>query len=327
MNRFYSTFRRVFCFTSSIIAVLLMSFAPKVFSAEAKAPAAALPGPTADPHIAVFGQTFCLYPTTDMPGWNPTSFHGWTSKDLKNWKDEGVILDIPSEIKWAAGEAWAPAIAKKLNRYYFYFSANKNIGVTVSDHPMKGFKDPLGKPLVASGKYPCQAIDPMVFVDDDGAAYLFFGQGKCMAVKLNDDMISYDATAVKEIQLEGFNEGAFVFKRNNIYYLSWSEYDTRDPRYSVAYATSKFPLGPYTKAVGDPILRQSGEIKAAGHHSIVQIPGRDEWLIAYHRFHVPGGDGYNRETCISRLVFDKKGMILPVNLFEPLPDNLISKKP
>lgn len=160
-------------------------------------PVAILPGHTADPHIAVFGDTYCLYPTSDMTGWNPTSFHGWTSRDLKIWKDEGVILDIARDVTWAKGEAWAPAIARKGNQYYFYFSANKSIGVAVSDHPMKGFKDPLGKPLVGQGDYPCQAIDPMVFIDEDKSAYLFFGQGACMAVKLNENMISFDCSSAR----------------------------------------------------------------------------------------------------------------------------------
>ena len=316
-------------FTITAVAIWVASLSCGAFAADehtATAPPPVLPGPTADPHIAVFGSTFCLYPTTDMKGWNPTAFHGWTSKDLKTWKDEGVILDFPSEVKWATGQAWAPAIATKNGKYYFYFSANQNIGVAVSDHPMKSFKDPLGKPLVAKGEYPCQAIDPMVFIDDNGSAYFYFGQGKCMAVKLNDDMISFDHKATKEIELPGFNEGPFVFKRKGVYYMSWSEYDTRDPRYSVAYGTSKSPLGPFERAEGNPILQQKGEIKAAGHHSIVQVPGRDEWVVAYHRFHVPGGDGYNRETCISPLRFDKKGAILPVDIFEAIPNNFFPRK-
>ncbi len=309
-----------------IFAAMLSSAAFAEDAGAAKpAPAAVLPGTTADPHIAVFGTTFCLYPTTDMVGWNPPAFHGWTSKDLKHWKDEGVILDLPRDTTWATGQAWAPAIATKNGKYYFYYSANQNIGVAVSDRPMGPFKDPLGKPLVAKNEYHCQSIDPMVFVDDDGSAYLFFGQGKCMAVKLNADMISFDHQAVKEIELEGYNEGPFVHKRKGIYYLSWSRFDTRDPRYSVAYAISKSPLGPYQKAAEEPILQQKGEIKAAGHHSIVQVPGRDEWVIAYHRFHVPGGDGYHRETCISPLRYDTKGAIIPVNIFEPVPDDFILK--
>jgi beta-xylosidase len=290
-------------------------------------PVAVLPGYTADPHIAVFGDTYCIYPTSDMTGWNPTSFHGWTSRDLKVWKDEGAILDIPRDVSWAKGEAWAPAIARKGYRYYFYFSANKNIGVAVSDHPMKGFKDPLGKPLVGQGDYPCQAIDPMVFIDEDKSAYLFFGQGSCMAVKLNEDMISFDSKAVIEIKLKGYNEGAFMFRHNGTYYLSWSEFDTRDPRYSVSYATSKSPLGPFEKPVGNPILQQQGQIKAAGHHSIVKVPGSEDWVIAYHRFLVPDSASGLRETCLSPLKFDPKGAILPVNVYESIPENFIQKKP
>jgi beta-xylosidase len=299
-----------------LVGVLLATSASTSAAEVIPIPIPVLPGFTADPHIAVFGTTFCLYPTTDMEGWDPKSFHGWTSKDLKTWEDEGVILDIPKDVTWATGQAWAPAIATKNGKYYFYFSANQNIGVAVSDHPMKKFKDPLGKPLVAKGAYPCQVIDPMVFVDEDGTPYLFFGQKKCMAVKLNDDMISYDHTAVKEIPLEGFNEGPFVFKRNGLYYLSWSEYDTRDPRYSVAYATSKSPLGPYEKAVANPILQQKREIKAAGHHSIVKVPGRDQWAVAYHRFLAPQPNGSLRETCISPLRFDREGKILPIDVYE-----------
>ena len=288
-----------------------------------KVPPPVLTGSTADPHLTMFGTTFCIYPTSDMEGWNPTSFHGWTSKDLKTWKDEGPILSITDEVKWATGQAWAPAIATKNGKYYFYFSANMNIGVVVSDHPMKGFKDPLGKPLVTKGAFPCQAIDPMVFVDDDQSAYLYFGQGSCQAVKLNDDMISYEPLEVKKIDLEGYNEGAFVFKRKGIYYLSWSEYDTRDPRYSVAYATSKHPLGPYEKAKTNPILQQRGEVKAAGHHSILQLPRSDYWVVAYHRFIVPHRSGALRETCISPLRFDHDGAIHPVNVYEPVTAKLV----
>ncbi|MEO5716563.1 MAG: family 43 glycosylhydrolase [Luteolibacter sp.] len=289
-------------------------------------PPAALPGLTADPHIAAFGDTYYIYPTTDgSEGWMATSFHGWSSKDLKHWKDEGVILDLPRNLKWADVRAWAPAIASKNGKYYYYYSASQSIGVAVSDKPMGPFKDPLGKPLVAKAEYPCQSIDPMVFVDDDGAAYLYFGQGKCMAVKLNDDMISFDHAAAKPIQPKGYNEGSFVFKRKGVYYLSWSEFDTRDPRYSVAYATSASPLGPYEKAPENPILQQKGAVKGAGHHSILQIPGLDEWVIAYHRFKIPGGNGYNRETCLSPLRFDDKGAILPVDVFESVPETPVPK--
>jgi beta-xylosidase len=286
----------------------------------------ALPGPNADPHIAAYGDTYYLYPTTDgIEGWGAKSFSAWSSKDLKTWKNEGVILDLPRDLTWANRNAWAPAMATKNGKYYFYYSAAQNVGVAVADSPTGPFKDPIGKPLVAKDAYRGQAIDPMVLVDDDGSAYLYWGQGQCHVVKLNADMTSYDPSTVVEFKPEGYNEGPFVLKRKGKYYLMWSEYDTRDPRYSVAYATSSSPMGPWVKASGPPVLHGRGPVKGAGHHSVVQVPGTDQWFIAYHRFIIPGGDGFNRETCVSPMRFDAAGNILPVNVFEPVKATKIRK--
>ena len=284
------------------------------------APKAVLPGVNADPHIAFFGDRCYIYPTTDgTEGWKSTSFSVWSSGNLVDWRDDGVILDLPRDLTWADLHAWAPAIATKNGKYYYYYSADKNIGVAVADRPEGPFRDPLGKPLVSSRDYHgMQCIDPMVYVDDDGEAYLYWGQGRCKAVHLNDDMISFDPAQVRDITPPGYNEGPFVHKRNSTYYLSWSEYDTRDPRYSVAYGTSAGPLGPFEKAKENPILRQSGEVRGAGHHSIGKLPGRDEWVIAYHRFRIPGGNGYNRETCLSPMLYNDDGTIKPVDVYAPV---------
>ena len=303
--------------TLLILITLLLSASSYSQKDTLNAPKAVLPDVYADPHITAFGKKFYIYPTTDgSEGWKATSFTCWSSKDLVKWKSEKVILDLPKDISWAKERAWAPAIAYKNGKYYYYFSADVNIGVAVSEKPTGPFKDALGVPLAKKGMLKGQMIDPMVFVDDDGSAYLYFGQGNCNIVKLNDDMISYDATKIISIKPKGYNEGSFVFKRNGKYYLMWSEYDTRDPRYSVAYATSDSPLGPFTKAEGYPVLKGKGIVKGAGHHSVVKVPGKDEWYIAYHRFKIPDGNGYNRETCISPMRFDTKGNILPVDVFE-----------
>lgn len=290
-------------------------------------PQAVLPGTYADPHIAVFGNTFYIYPTTDgTEGWMSTHFTCWSSHNLTDWKNEGIILELPKDLGWAKVRAWAPAIAAKNGMYYFYYSADVNIGVAVSDKPTGPFKDPLGKPLVAKGLLPGQMIDPTVFLDDDGAAYLYFGQGNCNVVRLNDDMISFDTSAIVSFNPEGYNEGSFVFKRKGKYYLMWSEYDTRDPRYSVAYATADSPLGPFIKAKSNPVLKGKGLVKGAGHHSVVKVPGKDAWFIAYHRFRIPDGNGYNRETCISPLYFDKDGHIKPVDVFEKIPSVTLNRQ-
>ncbi|MBN1796791.1 MAG: family 43 glycosylhydrolase [Sedimentisphaerales bacterium] len=282
----------------------------------AKAPAPVLAGFNADPHIAVFGDEYFIYPTSDgHDGWGSTSFSCYSSKDLRYWRSHGVILDLPRDLGWAQKHAWAPAIATKNGKYYFYVSAGKNIGVVVADRPEGPYKDPLGKPLIASGEYNAQMIDPMVFVDEDGKGYIYFGSGKCFVAPLNDDMISLKEKA-KDITTPGFREGAFTLKRNGIYYLMWSENDTRDPQYCVAYGTSKSPMGPFVKAENNPVLKGKGIVKAAGHHSVVKVPGRDKYYIAYHRFGIPDGNGYKRETCIGDLDFNPDGTIKPVDVFK-----------
>lgn len=280
-------------------------------------PPPVLPGYHADPHMVIFGDTYYLYPTTDgSEGWTSASFTCLSSKDLVHWKNHGVILHLGIDVKWADRYAWAPAITMKNGKYYFYFSAARNIGVAVSDMLHGPYTDPLEKPLVPKGKYPGQAIDPMVFIDDDGAAYFYWGQGNCYVVKLNQDMISFDEADIKCITPPGYNEGSFVIKRNGVYYLMWSEYDTRDPRYSVAYGTSISPNGPFVRADGNPILEGNGLVKGTGHHSVIQIPDKDEWYIAYHRFTIPDGTGYKREVCISPMRFNEDGTIQKVDVFE-----------
>ncbi|MBN2063859.1 MAG: family 43 glycosylhydrolase [Sedimentisphaerales bacterium] len=313
----------VLSIAKSTLDRLLAGLSQRKAKEEIMPPACVLPGYHADPHIAVFGDTYYIYPTTDgNEGWNTSSFSCMSSKDLIHWQNHGVILQLGKDITWTDKNAWAPAIATANGKYYFYFSAFSNIGVVVSDSPYGPFTDPLGKPLVARGSYNCQVIDPMVFVDDDGSAYLYFGQGNCNVAKLNPDMVSFDSATVKTITpvdgsgKKSYNEGAFMLKRQGKYYLMWSEFDTRDPRYSVCYAVADSPVGPFVKAANNPVLKAKGLVLGAGHHSVVQTPGTDNWYIAYHRFAIPNGTGYKRETCISLMYFNEDGSIKPVDVYE-----------
>ncbi|MFE0454610.1 family 43 glycosylhydrolase [Streptomyces sp. NPDC058914] len=269
-----------------------------------------LPGLTADPNIARFGDTFYLYPTTDgFEGWSGTRFKAYSSTDLVHWKDHGVILDLGPDVSWADSRAWAPTIAEKDGKYYFYFSADANIGVAVSDSPTGPFEDALGRPLLKAGQLTGQMIDPAVFTDDDGQSYLYFGNGRGYVVPLNADMTSFDPAKIKDITPGGYNEGSFVIKREGTYYFMWSENDTRDENYRVAYATGPSPTGPWTKR--GVILEKdlSLGIKGTGHHSVVRVPGSDDWYIAYHRFAIPGGDGTHRESTVDKLEFGGDGLI------------------
>ncbi|WP_328744309.1 family 43 glycosylhydrolase [Streptomyces sp. NBC_00285] len=272
-----------------------------------------LPGLNADPNIVRFGDTFYIYPTTDgFEGWSGTQFKAYSSTDLVHWKDHGVILDLGPDISWADSRAWAPTIAEKNGKYYFYFCADANIGVAVSDSPTGPFKDALGQPLLKAGQFSGQMIDPAVFTDDDGQSYLYWGNGHAYVAPLNADMTSLDLTKMKDITPSGYNEGTFVIKRNSTYYLMWSENDTRDENYRVAYATGASPTGPWTKQ--GVILEKdlSLGIKGPGHHSVVHVPGTDDWYIAYHRFAIPGGDGMHRETTIDKMEFGSDGLIKKV---------------
>ncbi|HUQ61961.1 family 43 glycosylhydrolase [Lentzea sp.] len=272
-----------------------------------------LPGLNADPNIVAFGDTYYIYATTDgFDGWSGTRFSAWSSKNLVDWTDEGVVLDLGPGVSWADRNAWAPAIVERDGRYYFYFCAEAKIGVAVSDSPTGPFTDS-GHPLVAANPNGGQAIDPAVFVDGSGRPYLYWGNGEAYVVPLNNDMISYDAGKVTRITgLTDFREGLFMVERKGTYYLSWSVDDTRSEDYRVAYATAPSPTGPFTNR--GLVLSKDTRlgIRGTGHSSMLRVPGTDDWYLVYHRFAIPGGDGTHRETTIDRMRFDRDGNIVPV---------------
>ncbi|MBK7097112.1 MAG: family 43 glycosylhydrolase [Sphingobacteriales bacterium] len=290
-----------------------------------------LNGYYADPEILYSEKTkqFYIYPTSDgFDSWSGTYFKVFSSPDMVNWKDEGVMLDLPAQVSWANRNAWAPCvIEKKINgqyKYFYYFTAAQKIGVAVSDHPTGPFVDS-GKPLVAqkpNGIKGGQEIDPDVFTDPKtGKTYLYWGNGYMAVAELNDDMISFRSDAPEIIKVDKtFREGTYVFYRNGMYYFLWSEDDTRSPNYRVRYGVSSSPLGTLTIPENNIVLEknESQDIYGAGHNSVIQIPGKDEWYIVYHRFSYPNGikmgsaAGYHREVCIDKLAFNADGSIKKV---------------
>jgi beta-xylosidase len=301
---------------------------------------------TADPHAVVIGDTYYIYPTVDKENWATTEFNVWSSKDLIHWKDEGVILDLAGQatgrqdVAWAKLRAWAPGAIARDGKVFFYFSGDTNIGVAVADSPTGPFREPIGKPLVAKGAYRGQMIDPAPFLDDVPApdapagavvpsaepqAYLYFGNGNLYVAKLNRDMIRLDGP-VTRMPVSGngaaFREGIIVFKRKGTYYFMWSEDDARSPDYRVAYGTATSPLGPVEVAQNRVILSKAGRVIGTGHHSVINVPSTDDWYIVYHRHAVPGGNGYIRETCLSKMEFAPNSsggpdIIKPVNVARP----------
>lgn len=288
-----------------------------------------LDGYYADPDILYSENTgkFYIYPTSDgYLGWSGTYFKVFSSDNLVDWTDEGVILDLKTDVQWADRNAWAPCIIeRKIDgqyKYFFYFTAAQKIGVSVSDSPTGPFKD-IGKPLIDSyppGVTGGQHIDPDVFRDPKtGKYYLYWGNGYMAVAELNDDMISIKPDTIKVMTPDRtFREGIHVLYRNGKYYFLWSQDDTRSENYRVRYAISDSPTGPLEIPRNNLVIAKDPEIGiyGTGHNSTIQIPGRDEWYIVYHRFTVPRGitmgsdAGFHRETCIDKLEFDADGCIL-----------------
>ena len=310
-----------------------------------------VPGWYADPEIRRFGDLYWIYPTysdhAGTPDVSPhfserqkelrgqralrpsyyiqTFFNAFSSPDLVHWTKHAHVLDV-ANVAWAAYAVWAPSAIEKDGRYYLFFGANDiqsdeqlgGIGVAVADNPAGPFKDALGKPLIGKFHNGAQPIDQFVFHDDDGQYYLYYGGwGHCNVVRLGDDLTSIqpfpDGETFKEITPPGYVEGSFVVKREGVYYLMWSEGGWTGPDYSVAYAMGPSPTGPF-KPMGK-ILEQDFHIaRGAGHHSVVNVPGTDDWYIAYHRRPLGDDKGEHRQLAIDRLIFNPDGTIAPVKM-------------
>jgi GH43 family beta-xylosidase len=290
-----------------------------------------LDGYYADPEILYSHKTqkYYLYPTSDgFNNWSGTYFKTFSSANLVDWTDEGVIMDLIKDTKWAKQNAWAPTITeKKINgeyKYFYYFTAAQKIGVAVADTPFGPFKD-LGYPIIAEkpkGVKGGQEIDPDVFTDPiTGKSYLYWGNGYMAVVALNEDMVSIDPKTIQIITPNSsFREGTEVFFRNGKYYFMWSEDDTRSENYRVRYGYSASPTGKITIPENNLVLAKdsANAIYGTGHNSVIQVSGKDEWYIVYHRFTRPKGitmgrsAGFNREVCIDRMEFNNDGSIKKV---------------
>jgi glycoside hydrolase family 43 len=281
----------------------------------------------ADPDLAFFNGRYYLYPTTDgYKGWSGKQFKVFSSSNLNNFKECGVIIDLSTEqVPWAIDSAWAPAIFSKNGNFYFYFCGKREdgiscIGVGVAKSPEGPFEvnpSPLITPEMVEEQNIgiSQVIDPSVFMEDDGEVYLLFGNGTPAIVKLKDNMLEVCQDTMHLIEgLYDFREAVTVFKRDGKYHFTWSCDDTGNENYHVNYGVSDNLSGPvefkYTILEKNP----EKEILGTGHHCIMKLPNKDEWVIGYHRFALPlldhsEGRGYHREICIDKLEFDGNGLI------------------
>ena len=290
---------------------------------------------TPDPAPMVYGDTLYMYTGHDADGADYFTMPDWrvySTTDMQNWTDHGVILS-DSDFAWAEPDsAWAAQCVERNGKFYMYVTlvpaatGGRAIGVGVSDSPTGPFKDAIGKPLCGPN---WDYIDPTVFVDDDGQAYLYFGNPRLYYVKLNEDMISYsgeinqiemtqDAFGVKEDH-STYTEGPWFYKRGDLYYMLYAANGIPE---DIRYSTSSSPTGPW-KYRG-VIMPQQGT-SFTNHCGIVDYKGHS--YFAYHNGTLPGGGGFQRSACVEEFTYNPDGTIPEINMSKEGPAQLQALNP
>lgn len=290
---------------------------------------------TADPTARVFNNKVYMFPSHDIPAPDDyarkdwfcmADYHVFSSQDLVNWTDHGVILS-QKDVPWGnptAYSMWAPDCIEHNGKYYFYFpDAPKEgrgfgVGVAIADRP-EGPYTPLAQKIEG-----ISGIDPCVLQASDGNAYIFWGGGGLRAARLKDNLTELVDDTPRTVQKmgdremtvvgvdvaaglpAGFKEGPFAFEKDGKYYLTypWVE----DKTETLAYAMSDNPLGPYTYK--GKIMEQSPTGCWTNHHSIINYQG--EWYLFYHHNDYSPRFDKNRSARIDTLRFNADGTIQPV---------------
>ncbi len=268
---------------------------------------------SADPTARVFEGKIYVYPSHDIPaspgrgraGWFVMEdYHVFSSENLMDWTDHGVILD-QTDVPWLERKSfdmWAPDCVFKDGKYYFYFPASGRIGVAVAEKPEGPYK-PADKPING-----VRGIDPCVFIDNDGKAYLYYSMNRIFAARLKDNMLELDSEplVIANLPQKGLIEGPFVFERNGIYYLTYPHVQNKTER--LEYAISTSPMGPFEhKGV---IMDESPSGCWTNHHSIVEYKG--QWYLFYHDKDLSPDFDKNRAIRADYLSFNEDGTIRKV---------------
>jgi arabinoxylan arabinofuranohydrolase len=251
-------------------------------------------------------------------GYNIPNIICISSADMKNWTDHGSVFRAAEATTWAQ-RTWAPGAIERDGKFFLYFgNGGANIGVAVADSPIGPFRDPLGGPLITHqtpGVQPARNMwlfDPGAFIDDDGQAYLYFGgngDDNVRVAKLNRDMISIDGEIIK-MSAPAFFEAAWVYKRNGIYYFSYSTQPRAGMRWD--YMTSDHPTQGF---VYRGIVSEQHPINNNNHHAAL-FEFQDRWYHVYHNRVVSRQSGipgaFRRNLGIEEMYHEDDGSIRKV---------------
>lgn len=284
---------------------------------------------TADPTARVFNDRMYVITTHDMDGQvgysSLVNYHLFSSSDLVNWQDHGVVFDVRKDTKWAS-LAFAPDFIEHNGKYYLYFpDGADSIGVAVADRPEGPYVDALGKPLVdrdtPGAKEVVWIFDPGVFIDDDGSAYLYFGgagPGNLRVIRLGDDLISTEGKA-EVIDAPHYFEAPYLNKRNGIYYLSYSTNGDNGGSITIDYLTSKHPMKGF-KHQGTMLKNPWDNRGNNNHQSLVKWKG--QWYVFYHNRGVAaerGAGTFERSINVDLMAFDGDKIALAKDTREGVP--------
>lgn len=275
---------------------------------------------TADPSARVFGDKVYIYPSHDIiatpgkgrAGWfNMADYHVFSSGNLTNWTDHGVIVN-QNKVNWADSTAyamWAPDCIERNGKYYFYFPAvlkpgtgkGFGIGVAVADHPYGPFVARAEPIKGVSG------IDPNVFIDKDGQAYIYYAQGNIYGAKLKENMVDLasEPKILGDLPDKGLKEGPYLFERKGIYYLTYPHVENKTER--LEYGMSNSPMGPFKFA--GVIMKETPNCWT-NHHSMIEFKG--QWYLFYHSNDLSPNFDKNRSIRADSLFFNADGTIREV---------------
>lgn len=268
---------------------------------------------TADPAAMVYKDQVYLYTGHDVAPKEKHFYemHEWlvfSSNDMETWTEHAVPLQV-SDFSWSSGDAWASQVIERNGKFFWYVATShrdihgKAIGVAVADSPIGPFKDARGTALVTNDMTKAtdiswDDIDPSVWIDDDGQAYLFWGNTACYYAKLKDNMVELDGP-IKQVDIPAFTEAPWIHKREGNYYLSYS---TGFPEKTV-YAMSKNINGPWEYK---GLLNELAGNSNTNHHAIIHFKGEDYFIYHNGAINTDGGS-FRRSVCIDRLFYQQDG--------------------
>ncbi|MET8387922.1 family 43 glycosylhydrolase [Streptosporangium canum] len=278
---------------------------------------------TADPAPLVHNGRVYLYTGHDEDGstyFTMKEWRVWSSADMVNWTGHGSPMNVAT-FSWASADAWAGQTVHRNGKFYWYVpvkdraSGQMAIGVGVSASPTGPFTDAIGRPLVRNGE-----IDPTVFIDDSGQAYLYWGNPNLWYVRLNPDMISYSGSPAQiPLTTAGFGtrtgntsrptlyeEGPWVYKRNGLYYNVFAAKCCSE---FIGYSTAPGPTGPWTYR-GTVMPTQGSSF--TNHAGVIDFNGGSYFF--YHNGALPGGGGFTRSVAVEKFTYNADGTIPTITM-------------